>query len=211
MEIEWGPEIAVDGERPEWLGDVDVGHTVTICGLETQYPWNTGDSEHITDMGEWVWPDIDAIRLPASHPAYIAIAKGFTPWSGGDEAPGDWDGGWVLWRDGTTHQCPSWNWKVGQDRPEEGPKPSDIIGYRRKAVPHRETAENCPEALPPISPQSIGSAAIAELSIKVDTTELKAAIAATASYTVTRDGLTITGPDLAHILRSIREDGNDPA
>lgn len=195
MEIEWGPEIAVDGKRPEWLGDGDEVIRVTNEA-------RTEDHTSIVAESATYWPNVGHIRLPASHPAYIAIAKGFTPWSGGDEAPGDWDEGDVLRYGGGVYYPEPWvdsyecNQRWFHVDYKEG-KWADIIGYRRK-----------PEA---ISPQPIGSGTVTGLSIKVDTTELKAAIAATASYTVTRDGLTITGPDLVHILRSIKEGGNDPA
>lgn len=192
MEIEWGPEIAVDGKRPEWLGD---GEWVECYGKHLDW-WDGCGGR----ADEWDgWKDYTAIKLPASHSAYIAIAKGFTPWSGGDEAPGDWDGENLLldWGKGEIEDMDRAthggfiDWR--RDPDGAGSSFANVIGYRRK-----------PET---ISPQPIGSSTVTGLSIKVDTIELKAAIAATAFYTVTRDGLTITGPDLAHILRSIKEGG----
>lgn len=61
--MEFGPEIKVDGIRPEWLKDGDV------------WQWKLDDSEWIDanyspDMYEWKVTDMDAIRLPANHPHY---------------------------------------------------------------------------------------------------------------------------------------------
>lgn len=86
--VEYGPEIAVDG-MPDWLGEDE-----KVIGKWTkwlEYPrWKKcyAIPEYIT-----------AIRLPADHWAYKAIDAGFIPWGGGDAAPeGVTD---VLLRDGS--------------------------------------------------------------------------------------------------------------
>lgn len=63
------------------------------------------------------------------------IAAGFEPWGGGDNAPGDWDGGEVLVRnkqtEGGNNGGIGWNWAAG----DWG---RCIIGYKRKAAPGSE-------------------------------------------------------------------------
>ncbi len=78
-EINWGPEIAVEGKRPEWLGD-DVklmwlpGGYVAVSH-ELKWSEATGGAE-----------DVNAIRLPADHPHY-ATETGSTAPSGGEAGP----------------------------------------------------------------------------------------------------------------------------
>ena len=51
--------------------------------------------------------------------------KKFKPWLGGDDAPADWDGGRVLFRDGTLSvEAPQWVWRWKQP-----PYFRDIIAY----------------------------------------------------------------------------------
>jgi hypothetical protein len=73
----WGPEIAVDGVRPEWLGEQE-----PFVWLKTRKwlehfrkPVMYGEP-FATSTRFWAWrhsdgrPCIRAIRLPADHPAY---------------------------------------------------------------------------------------------------------------------------------------------
>ena len=124
MTIKWGDPIECNGVRPDWLrGRV-------TCDLKTAAGWGSAayyDSEN--DAEDWAWshrpgdPNVTHIRLPADHPAYVALARGFTPWSGGESAPDDWDGGDVLLRDGTEWaHYPTWT--------DCGTR--SIIGYRKR-------------------------------------------------------------------------------
>lgn len=73
-EINWGPEIAVEGKRPEWLVDgvYRVNHgLVTFDGEQS----NSREWRHVT-----------AIRLPADHPHYAASQPRTAP-SGGEVGP----------------------------------------------------------------------------------------------------------------------------
>lgn len=67
---EYGPPIAVNGKRPEWLtGDVD-------CGLETGAGWVAFGFTPDCPAEDWVWshddgrPCILSIRLRSDHPYY---------------------------------------------------------------------------------------------------------------------------------------------
>ncbi|WP_294138276.1 hypothetical protein [Sphingomonas sp.] len=78
-EINWGPEIRVDGKRPEWLGDGPqpmmvhnaVGwHTWRSCQVDpalVAWSFNTGR------------PNVDLIRLPADHPHYATLSRATAP------------------------------------------------------------------------------------------------------------------------------------
>lgn len=57
MEIEWGPEIEVDGVRPDWLKDDDIA-MYGQSGDWLKYP---------TDPVGYLWDQITHIRLPADH------------------------------------------------------------------------------------------------------------------------------------------------
>ncbi len=62
--INWGPEIAVEGKRPEWLA----GHELLPYireGRPTQHVWRADDPTK-------KWECIQTIRLPADHPHYSA-------------------------------------------------------------------------------------------------------------------------------------------
>jgi len=72
----WGPEIVVNGERPDWLkGRV-------LCDLLTASGWRyTGEREvHECPVEQWAWkhgdgrPCIIAIRFPADHAIYQVAA-----------------------------------------------------------------------------------------------------------------------------------------
>lgn len=121
MTEQWGDPIDVNGVRPAWLRD-EVKVLPFWDGGMGWYCWEGGASAKCVAG----WPRVTKIRLPADHWAYPVIAKGFTPWDGGDHAPDDWDGGKVLRAgDGTPWVAPwgqaPWHWAQG-----------DIIGYKRK-------------------------------------------------------------------------------
>ena len=101
MTIKWGDPIECNGVRPDWLRgrqplSVDTG---LDCG------WLDYGPDELNSVEDWSWshsdgaPCIRRCRLPADHSAYVALARGFHPWSGGDSAPDDWDGGTVLVQD----------------------------------------------------------------------------------------------------------------
>lgn len=61
--MEWGPEIAVNGVRPEWLRD----------DVQISFKYSSGGEFSILE--DWfapkiTWEDKYAIRLPAEHPHY---------------------------------------------------------------------------------------------------------------------------------------------
>jgi len=118
---EWGEPIPVDGKRPEWLRDDDHCRAQSMMG--DWYGVKGGDARPAV---MWGWPAIEQIRLPASHPYYLATSRGFTYWPGGDSAPSDWDGETVLLRpDELMTAHPEIRWQ------HEGNK-GDVIGYRRE-------------------------------------------------------------------------------
>ena len=119
--IEWGPEIKVNGERPAWLADDDKFNWYGCAYTGTNHQWE----------------GVDSIRLPADHWAYDAIRAGFEPWGGGDSAPEDWDGGKVFVYDDTAlddayHVRKITNvlcWKADSEPYVR------IVGYRKRAQP----------------------------------------------------------------------------
>lgn len=128
---EWGPEIDVNGARPEWLGE----------NQEIHFHWVDGSH------GDWIardfngreWRECRALQLPASHPYYLATSKGFTYWPGGDGAPEDLDTSkFVLFRSGAVYSpIPQYHWGRGLGS-------GDIIGYNRKATPSTPDADVFP-------------------------------------------------------------------
>lgn len=116
--VEFGPEIAVDG-MPDWLGEDE-----KVIGRWGETHWHSYGptwKECYASPGA-----ITAIRLPADHWAYKAIDAGFIPWGGGDAAPeGVTD---VLFRGGgpcaTSGTGLRWT-HIGWE--------GDIIGYKRGA------------------------------------------------------------------------------
>lgn len=124
--ITWGPEIAVNGVKPEFIADDDVCAVFSCdmiwCGLENVLPARA-----------YIWDQkITAIRLPADHWAYPVIEKGFWPWAGGDRAPEDWDGGEVLLRDKRVIRVSFHDMQLDGWRHIPADQYSDIIGYRRR-------------------------------------------------------------------------------
>mgnify|MGYP000668013901 CR=1 FL=1 len=76
--VEYGPEIAVDG-MPDWLGEDE--KVIGRWGEDTWYSGGPTWKKCYASSGV-----ITAIRLPADHWAYKAIDAGFIPWGGGDAA-----------------------------------------------------------------------------------------------------------------------------
>lgn len=114
MTIKWGDPIECNGVRPDWLRDNervrDIDPGCATNGIERA-------------AKNWNWTRIKAFCVRDDHPAYVALARGFHPWSGGESAPDDWDGGTVLLRDGTEWpHYPTWT--------DCGTR--SIIGYNRK-------------------------------------------------------------------------------
>jgi hypothetical protein len=133
-DIFWGEPIAVDGKRPDWLNDD--GRTVDAS---FRGKWIGDVDGNIKNVNDWWWPDIDAIRLPADHFAYKAIAAGFVPWGGGDEAPADWDGGEALFEceQAWEPQLRSWATAgliIGYRRRTEQPANADTVTVQRNTA-----------------------------------------------------------------------------
>lgn len=97
MTIKWGDPIECNGVRPDWLRDGE--RLQWAHSLNASPRWTETLSDEL-NFATGKPHQISHIRLPADHPAYVALARGFTPWSGGESAPDDWDGGAVLLRDG---------------------------------------------------------------------------------------------------------------
>lgn len=126
----FGPPIPCEGKRPAWL---TFGTTIKakVLGECDTSRWVEG-SEALD--APWYWGDIGEICLPADHWAYEPISRGFEPWAGGAEAPGDWDGGEVLYRNQVIGAWPCvW---------EHGENGGDIIGYKRLAKPASPAEES---------------------------------------------------------------------
>lgn len=120
MTIKWGDPIECNGVRPDWLR----GHV--------PFEWSQDGVDFtpsaLGDPEGYDWSELTAFRLPADHPAYVALARGFTPWGGGESAPDDWDGGAVLLRLGSELFCGYTNPPYWEDRGTEG----SVIGYRKR-------------------------------------------------------------------------------
>lgn len=152
---EFGAEIAVDGKRPDWLKDDD---KIVVLWRNTAGMWSQPDAWNAAQIdadatmgGEFSWPTISAIKLPADHPYYKATEAGYKYWPGGDKAPDDWDNSTVLLRSGST--CPAFQidyWKHAGNMLEGG----DIIGYKaRPMAPAVPPAVPPPPPLHPIAPR----------------------------------------------------------
>ena len=64
-EVEWGPEIKVEGKRPEWL-------------IQDGKLWKRsfdGYEQKDLDVVSVHWPNTDWIRLPANHPHYTTPTR----------------------------------------------------------------------------------------------------------------------------------------
>ena len=125
MGIEWGRRIDTPNGRPAWLHD-----KVRLMHLDAKGIWSGHDTEwypeQISPVG---WQnDTPAIRLPADHFAYLAIAQGYEPWGGGERAPDDWDGKHALRDDGSDIFAPFLfsGWQRGEFA-------NHVIGYRKRA------------------------------------------------------------------------------
>lgn len=117
--MELGPEIKVDGQ-PAWLSNDQV---IKPQWYGDHWYNDVAETQHCTHTL------LTAIRLPADHFAYKAIAHGMEPWGGGDEEPADF-GGEILFRSlGDFPRKASvdmrWTHKGGC---------GDIIGYRKAAT-----------------------------------------------------------------------------
>lgn len=116
--VEYGPEIAVDG-MPDWLGEDE--KVIGRWGEDTWYSGGPTWKKCYASPG-----DITAIRLPADRWAYKAIDAGFIPWGGGDAAPeGVTD---VLFRGGISCATSGTGLRWTHTGWE-----GDIIGYKRGA------------------------------------------------------------------------------
>lgn len=118
----FGDAIEVKGERPGWLPE----------GIEYQARGSLGDLWFTDKVPNADFHDLTAIRLevPRYDFVYLGLERGMVPWFGGEEAPGDWDGGKILQRRGNLYTLPDcasrhWNPRRSSD---------DIIGYTRKAT-----------------------------------------------------------------------------
>lgn len=85
-------------------------------------------------------------RLASVSSASAEIPAGMKPWTGGDSAPGDWDGGPVLWRNGrigASPAVPAWEqWCRRTD-----PDGRDIMAYTPEPVPATNQAGEVAKAL----------------------------------------------------------------
>ncbi|SKB62676.1 hypothetical protein [Sphingopyxis flava] len=123
--INWGPAIPTPNGRPSWLLD-----TETVVDLQTASGWRCSERGAGNPAYNWCWHVIKAIRLPEGHAYYLATDKGFTYWPGGESAPEDYDGGEILYRDGTVFDdAADRSWEHAPTRSRFYPE-YDIIGYR---------------------------------------------------------------------------------
>lgn len=140
MTFKWGDPIECNGVRPDWLRGRQPLSVDTGIGPGDYWLYeNARDYESDAPVEDWAWshsdgaPNIRRIKLPADHPAYVALARGFTPWSGGESAPNDWDATQpVLFRNGGEHVSANFNWAIPH-MPSIGETPADIIGYRKRS------------------------------------------------------------------------------
>lgn len=132
--MEPGPEIKIEGKRPEWLKDDEYIGIVWFGGSR----WENLNTA-VRNVEGWSG-SITAIMLPADHPYYLATSRGYTYWPSGDSAPDDWDGGPCLLRDGEVVPSVE-DWRV-PSFDEEEPQLEDIIGYRKRAEPQAIPAKD---------------------------------------------------------------------
>ena len=123
---EWGPKIERGSNA--WLASKD------------RPAWNVPDSimyfelEHGSAVGLYAslwsitdWNSVSMILLPADHPYYAIIAKGYVPFTG-DTMPADASGA-VLLKYGISHN----NYPVNLDWSLKD-NDREIVGYKRKAA-----------------------------------------------------------------------------
>jgi hypothetical protein len=149
--IEWGAEIR-KGTGPWWRDDEDRPGWLTgvvTCRLRTS-EWITWEPETPVNPAEkWAWvhadgsQNITAFKLEETHPAYRAIAHNMRPWSGGESAPNDWDGGDTLRANGEMccTAAESMGWQTEPDSVFRGGPGRRVVGYTPT------TAPNVPDAL----------------------------------------------------------------
>ena len=139
--MELGKPVEINGVWPKWL-DGDTPIAIRRGDGKWYFEDNPVPSVHTSDKVA-----VTALRLPVDHWAYPVLAAGFVPWAGGDEAPGDWDGGEVLRRGDPSYGAypkPWIDWyevnqrwfHVGHDG-----KFADIIGYKPRAEQVQELAQ----------------------------------------------------------------------
>ena len=131
MTIKWGDPIECNGVRPDWLRDGE--RLQWAHSLNASPRWSETLSDEL-NFATGKPHQISHIRLPADHPAYVALACGFHPWSGGESAPGDWDGEAVLLRDGSIARNVGSNWQRGYNGNPSLLAHLDIIGYRKRTT-----------------------------------------------------------------------------
>lgn len=87
----------------------------------------TGAFAYISHAGTW-----QGMPNPI-RPSAAPVPDGMVPWTGGDRAPEDWDGGQVLFRKGTLSRVPTGAvWKLGWGHYYG---PGDVIAYTPKPKP----------------------------------------------------------------------------
>ena len=137
MTIKWGDPIECNGVRPDWLRDDEPCTVQWAANPFGEEKWSVFDGGEYTAWAFWGSGEVKAFRVRDDHPAYVALARGFHPWSGGERAPDDWDGGAVLQRCGLEASSAgliSWVWPWWR---AGAPEDYDIIGYRkRNTEPH---------------------------------------------------------------------------
>lgn len=123
MTIKWGDPIECNGVRPDWLRDDE-----RVCDIDPGCATNGKERA----AKHWNWRLIKAFCVRSDHPAYVALARGFHPWSGGESAPDDWDATQpVILRNGIVMEAPVTSWRhPWNDQADCGNH--DIIGYRKR-------------------------------------------------------------------------------
>lgn len=149
MMTEFGAEIAVNGNRPDWLKDSDGA----ICTC------HEGPIALIDNSTSWGMFGPTAIKLPADHPYYRATEAGYKYWPGGDKAPDDWNGGTVLLRDGRMICYLGMSWSHFGGTVGNG----DIIGYQQSKGPAIRLEGSAPPYTPPAAGRYLSPGEVDEL------------------------------------------------
>lgn len=72
--MEFGPEIKVDGKRPEWFTQSDAMNArLKVFGCKER-----AVSPNADPVAKWGWDSVEYIRLPANHPHYNLITHTYT-------------------------------------------------------------------------------------------------------------------------------------